>query len=65
MPDPAEVDGSAAEKAAAFAETYRLLDRRIGLFLALPLDTLDRMSALSRVRAIGRTADAAGTGSKA
>jgi arsenate reductase (thioredoxin) len=38
LPDPATAQGTAAEKAAAFAETMRMLNERIGSFLSLPLD---------------------------
>jgi len=54
LPDPAAVQGSAAQKALAFAETYRALTRRIGAFSALPLAALDRMSLQNRLREIGK-----------
>lgn len=47
LPDPAAVSGSDAEKAQAFAETWAALSRRIEVFAALPLATLD-VSALKR-----------------
>jgi arsenate reductase len=53
LPDPAAVEGSDAQKALAFAETYRALSRRIAAFTALPLDSLDRMSLQSRLKQIG------------
>src|SRR5690606_26378131 len=37
LPDPAEAEGSDAEIALAFAETYRMLKNRIAAFAALPL----------------------------
>jgi arsenate reductase len=58
VPDPAAVEGSKAEIAAAFGETARQLRNRIALFLALPLAKLDRMSLQARLREIGRTRDA-------
>lgn len=58
LPDPASVEGSEAEVAAAFADTYRMLTNRIELFLALPLDAIDAMSLQNRLRDIGNTAGA-------
>jgi arsenate reductase len=58
LPDPAAIEGSDAEIAAAFADTYRMLTNRIELFVALPLDAVDAMSLQSRLRAIGETRDA-------
>ena len=53
LPDPAAAPGSDAEKAVAFAETYRALTRRIGAFVALPMATLDLMTLKSRLNDIG------------
>jgi ArsR family transcriptional regulator, arsenate/arsenite/antimonite-responsive transcriptional repressor / arsenate reductase (thioredoxin) len=44
MPDPVKVQGTDAEKALAFAQTYGELRRRIAAFVALPFATLDRLS---------------------
>lgn len=52
--DPAAAQGSEAEIALAFTEAYRMLSRRIELFVALPLDKLDGMTIRSRLREIGR-----------
>lgn len=62
LPDPAAVEGSEAEVAAAFADTYRMLTNRIELFLALPLDAIDAMSLQNRLRDIGNTAGAEAVG---
>lgn len=62
LPDPAAVEGSEAEVAAAFADTYRMLTNRIELFLALPLDAIDVMSLQNRLRDIGNTAGAEAVG---
>jgi protein-tyrosine-phosphatase len=59
VPDPAAVEGSDAEKHIAFGEAYKMLDRRIGLFLALPMATLDGLSLSRRVRDIGEIDDKA------
>ena len=53
LPDPAAVEGSDAEKALAFAETYRALTRRIQAFTALPLASLDKIALQSRLKDIG------------
>lgn len=54
LPDPAAVTGSDAEKALAFAETYKALIRRIQAFCALPLATLDRLTLKRRLADIGQ-----------
>ncbi len=53
MPDPATVAGDDATRRAAFRETFLLLNRRIDLLLALPLERLERLALAARVRAIG------------
>ena len=55
MPDPAAAEGSAAEVALAFADAFRILDNRIGLFASLPLESLDRLSLRRRMDEIGRS----------
>lgn len=44
MEDPAEVQGSDAEKSRAFAAARTLLARRIDLMLALPIEKLKRVT---------------------
>jgi arsenate reductase len=58
LPDPAAVKGSDAEIALAFADTYRMLSQRLGLFVNLPMDKLDRMSLQRRLDDIGERAQA-------
>ena len=53
--DPAAVEGEGQR--AAFWNAYCALQRRIELFLALPLESLDEMTLTRRVREIGRTKD--------
>jgi protein-tyrosine-phosphatase len=55
LPDPAAARGSEAEKHAAFAETMRMLNNRIGIFVSLPLRSLDRLTLKKRLDAIGTT----------
>lgn len=58
IPDPAAVEGSDAEKAAAFLDAFRMMKRRIDLMLALPLASLEELALRDRLQAIGREADA-------
>jgi arsenate reductase (thioredoxin) len=56
IPDPAEVTGSAAEVGLAFKDAYRMLDRRIGIFISLPIAALDKLTLQNRMREIGKLA---------
>lgn len=55
VPDPAAVEGSEPEIAAAFADTYRMLSQRISIFCALPISGIDRLALKKRLDAIGTT----------
>ena len=59
--DPAAVVASDQEggdgQAQAFRIAYLSMQRRIRLFLALPLDSIDEMSLQRKIKNIGRTAD--------
>ena len=55
IPDPAAVKGSPEEIARAFLDAYVMLDRRIGLFLALPISTLGQLDLQKEIHQIGRT----------
>ncbi len=52
--DPAAVRGTPDEIARAFRDAFVILDRRIGLFLSLPLATLRRMAIQKEITEIGR-----------
>ncbi|HVP55585.1 MAG TPA: arsenate reductase ArsC [Candidatus Eisenbacteria bacterium] len=52
--DPAVAQGTAAEVQRAFRETFVALDRRIGLFLSLPLQSLDRLAIQREIDHIGK-----------
>ena len=52
--DPAAVEGSDAEKEAAFIEAHRLLKNRIGAFVNLPLTSIDALALGPKLREIGR-----------
>jgi protein-tyrosine-phosphatase len=54
IPDPAAADGSEADRTLAFRDAFRMLERRIKLFLALPLGSLDHLALQRQVDAIGR-----------
>lgn len=54
VPDPAAVDGSREEIEKAFRDTFMTLDRRIGLFLSLPLSSLDSLAIQKNIDDIGK-----------
>jgi arsenate reductase (thioredoxin) len=54
MPDPAAVGGSDVAQWQAFRDTFRALENRIKIFVALPVAALDRMSLARQIEAIGR-----------
>src|SRR6266567_4950335 len=49
VPDPVAVHGSAQEVERAYREALSILDRRIGLFLSLPLASIDKLSLKKEV----------------
>jgi len=53
IPDPAAVTGSSDEIERAFRDAYVILDRRIGLFLSLPLATLEQLALQTEIEKIG------------
>ena len=50
IPDPAEAKGTPAEIAFAFKDAYRMLDQRIGIFVSLPLRSLDQLTLQNRLQ---------------
>jgi arsenate reductase len=54
IPDPASVAGSPEQIERAFRGAFMLLDRRISLFLSLPLSSLDRLAIQRAIDGIGR-----------
>jgi len=52
--DPAAVVGSDEEVARAFREAFVILERRIGLFLSLPLGSLEKLAIQKKIDDIGR-----------
>jgi arsenate reductase len=53
VPDPADVVGSSTQIERAFLDAFVVLDRRIGLFLCLPLASLDKMALKREIDRIG------------
>jgi arsenate reductase len=54
IPDPAAVTGSPEAIARTFRDAFIILDRRISLFLALPLATLGQLAIQKEITQIGR-----------
>ena len=53
LPDPAAVEGTDAEKHLAFADTYRMLNNRISIFVNLPMKTIDKLALQAHLHEIG------------
>ena len=51
--DPAAAQGTAEQIERAFHDAFMILDRRISLFLSLPLNTLDQLAIKSEIDRIG------------
>jgi arsenate reductase len=54
VPDPGNTPGSKADLEGAFRDTFVTLDRRIGLFLSLPLASLSALDVKRALAEIGR-----------
>jgi arsenate reductase len=54
IPDPAAAQGADEEIERAFHDAFMMLDRRISLFLSLPLITLDKISLKREIDQIGK-----------
>jgi arsenate reductase len=54
VPDPAAVRGTAEEVKRAYRDAFVTLERRIGLFLCLPLATIDKLAIKQEIDEIGR-----------
>lgn len=52
--DPVAVEGAEAHRRKAFSDAFMILNRRITIFLSLPLDKLDRLSLQNELRRIGK-----------
>jgi protein-tyrosine-phosphatase len=60
VPDPSAAEGNDAERHFAFAETYRMLNNRISIFISLPMLGLDKLGLQRRLDEIGRDMPKAG-----
>jgi arsenate reductase (thioredoxin) len=54
VPDPAAVTGTPEEIERAFREAFMILDRRISLFLCLPLASLEKLAIQKVIEQIGK-----------
>ncbi|SBW00657.1 Transcriptional regulator, ArsR family [uncultured Alphaproteobacteria bacterium] len=52
--DPAQAEGAELQKEAAFVTAFRYLKNRISVFLALPIEKVDRLALGNRLRDIGQ-----------
>lgn len=53
VPDPSTITGTPEQVERAFRDTFSILDRRIGLFLSLPLATLSQLALQKEINQIG------------
>ena len=53
VPDPAAVRGTAKEVERAYRDAFMALDRRISLFLSLPLASIDKLAIKKKIDQIG------------
>lgn len=54
VPDPAAVKGTPDQIEKAFHEAFMILDRRISLFLSLPLSSLNQLAIKNEIDRIGK-----------
>jgi len=54
VPDPAEVEGTPEQVQKAFLDAFMTLERRISLFLCLPLASLDKLAIKKQIDSIGQ-----------
>jgi arsenate reductase len=54
VPDPAAAKGTSEEIERAFRDAFLMLDRRISLFLCLPLSSLDQLAIKKEIDRIGQ-----------
>src|SRR5260370_9290878 len=58
VPDPAAVAGTPEQIARAYRDAFLMLERRISLFLCLPLSSLDKLPIRREINRIGQTSEA-------
>jgi len=62
VPDPAPVEGSADDVERAYREAFLMLERRISLFLCLPMASIDKLALKKELDNIGQTSTASDAG---
>jgi arsenate reductase len=55
IPDPAAVEGTDVSRMMAFRQAFQVLERRIELFVGLPLRSLDRLKLQRKLDEIGQS----------
>jgi arsenate reductase len=58
VPDPAAVAGTPEQIERAYRDAFMMLERRISLFLCLPLSSLDKLAIQKEINRIGQTSEA-------
>jgi arsenate reductase len=58
IPDPGVVEGTPEQIERAFRDAFMMLERRISLFLSLPLSSLDKLAIQKEIDRIGKTSEA-------
>lgn len=53
VPDPAAVEGTPEEVSLAFRSAFFMLDRRISIFMCLPLSSIDKLAIQKEIDRIG------------
>ncbi len=53
VPDPVLAGGNESERRIAFADSFRMLSNRIGIFVSLPIRSLDKLTLQKRLDEIG------------
>lgn len=55
VPEPAAVEGTPEQIERAFRDAFMMLERRISLFVSLPLSSLDKLTIMKEIDRIGKT----------
>ena len=55
IPDPAAARGTEAEIRVAFSDAYRMMERRISIFINLPVSSIDKLSLNKQLDEIGKS----------
>lgn len=55
IPDPAAATGTEAEIRVAFSDAYRMMERRISIFINLPVSSIDKLSLNKQLDDIGKS----------